>query len=197
MHSARLLLNSIFQVLKEHKRRSIFSMLGVLFGILSLVAVGYISSAMTKKVKETLNQFGPNLIIVRAGEVRITGRGVRQFSMAQTLKFGDVQAIKQSIRGIKEIVPIAEFFFPLRYKQNIININIIGAPRSIVKIRNLIIQDGYFYGEKDEQKRAKKVVLGSKYGRPCLVMNVPLGKLSWPGGCPVRLLASWPQREQI
>jgi len=184
MHSARLLLNSIFQVLKEHKRRSIFSMLGVLFGILSLVAVGNISSAMTKKVKETLNQFGPNLIIVRAGEVRITGRGVRQFSMAQTLKFGDVQAIKQSIRGIKEIVPIAEFFFPLRYKQNIININIIGAPRSIVKIRNLIIQDGYFYGEKDEQKRAKKVVLGYKvwktlfgderaFGKTILARRVP------------------------
>ena len=76
MHSARLLLNSIFQVLKEHKRRSILSMLGVLFGILSLVAVGNISSAMTKKVKETLNQFCPILIIVRAGEVRITGRGV-------------------------------------------------------------------------------------------------------------------------
>jgi len=99
-------------VLKEHKRRSILSMLGVLFGIFSLVAVGNISSAMTKKVKETLNKFGPNLIIVRAGEVHVTGRGVRQFSTAQTLKFGDVQAIKQSIRGIKEIVPIADFFPP-------------------------------------------------------------------------------------
>ncbi|CAD7769280.1 hypothetical protein BLFGPEAP_00117 [Candidatus Methanoperedenaceae archaeon GB50] len=59
-------LKSVFQFLKTYKKRTILSMLGVLFGIFSLVAVGNISSAMNQKVKETLDKFGPNLLIIRA-----------------------------------------------------------------------------------------------------------------------------------
>ncbi|CAD7770148.1 MacB-like periplasmic core domain protein [Candidatus Methanoperedenaceae archaeon GB37] len=141
-------LKSVFQFLKTYKKRTILSMLGVLFGIFSLVAVGNISSAMNQKVKETLDKFGPNLLIIRAGEVHVTGRGVRQFGTAQTLKLRDAIAIKQFIKGIKEIVPIVEINYPLRYKQQITTMKIVGATSNIAKVRNLKLLEGHFYGFK-------------------------------------------------
>ncbi len=177
-------LKSVFQFLKTYKKRTILSMLGVLFGIFSLVAVGNISSAMNQKVKETLDKFGPNLLIIRAGEVHITGRGVRQFGTAQTLKLRDAIAIKQFIKGIKEIVPIVEINYPLRYKQQITTMKIVGATSNIAQVRNLKLLEGYFYGSKEEKYLSKKVVLGyeawktlfedkNAFGKTILIRRVP------------------------
>ena len=177
-------LKSVFQFLKTYKKRTILSMLGVLFGIFSLVAVGNISSAMNQKVKETLDKFGPNLLIIRAGEVHVTGRGVRQFSTAQTLKLRDAIAIKQFIKGIKEIVPIVEINYPLRYKQQITTMKIVGATSNIAKVRNLKLLEGHFYGSKEEKYLSKKVVLGyeawktlfegkNAFGKTILIRRVP------------------------
>jgi len=190
-----LFLNAIFQILKIQKRRTILSMLGVLFGVFALVVVGHISLAMTKKVENTLNKFGPNLIIVRAGEVHVTGRGVRQFATAQTLKIADAIAIKMSIRGVKEVAPISETIYPLRYKNNIMQAKIIGTTRNIVQMRNLSLQDGFFYGDREEKRGLKKAVLGYKvwqtlfgnkraFGKSFLIWRVPcevIGVLSPKG----------------
>ena len=177
-------LKSVFQFLKTYKKRTVLSMLGVLFGIFSLVAVGNISSAMNQKVKEALDKFGPNLLIIRAGEVHVTGRGVRQFSTAQTLKLRDAIAIKQFIKGIKEIVPIVEINYPLRYKQQITTMKIVGATSNIAKVRNLKLLEGHFYGSKEEKYLSKKVVLGyeawktlfedkNAFGKTILIRRVP------------------------
>jgi len=177
-------LKSVFQFLKTYKKRTILSMLGVLFGIFSLVAVGNISSAMNQKVKETLDKFGPNLLIIRAGEVHVTGRGVRQFSTAQTLKLRDAIAIKQFIKVIKEIVPIVEINYPLRYKQQITTMKIVGATSNIAQVRNLKLLEGHFYGSKEEKYLSKKVVLGyeawktlfedkNAFGKTILIRRVP------------------------
>ena len=177
-------LKSIIQFLKTYKKRTVLSMLGVLFGIFSLVAVGNISSAMNQKVKETLDKFGPNLLIIRAGEVHITGRGVRQFGTAQTLKLRDAIAIKQFIKGIKEIVPIVEINHPLRYKQQITTMKIVGATSNIAQVRNLKLLEGHFYGSKEEKYLSKKVVLGyeawktlfedkNAFGKTILIRRVP------------------------
>jgi len=177
-------LKSVFQFLKTYKKRTVLSMLGVLFGIFSLVAVGNISSAMNQKVKEALDKFGPNLLIIRAGEVHVTGRGVRQFSTAQTLKLRDAIAIKQFIKGIKEIVPIVEINYPLRYKQQITTMKIVGATSNIAKVRNLKLLEGHFYGSKEEKYLSKKGVLGyeawktlfegkNAFGKTILIRRVP------------------------
>ncbi|MDL1971404.1 MAG: ABC transporter permease [Candidatus Desulfofervidaceae bacterium] len=184
MERLKLFLSVVFQILKVHKRRTLLSMLGVLFGIFSLVAVGHISNAMTKKIKDTLNKFGPNLIIVRAGKVHVTGRGMKQFTTTQTLKMSDAKAIKTSIKGIKEVVPISEITYPLRYKEKSMQVKIIGATPNIAHIRNLTLQDGFFYGDEEEKRGLKKAVLGYKvwqtlfgekraFGKTILIWRVP------------------------
>lgn len=187
MEKVKLFLKTVFQMLKIHKQRTLLSMLGVLFGIFSLVAVGHISTAMTRKVENTLNKFGPNLIIVRAGEVHITGRGVRQFATAQTLKIADARAIKAAISGIKEVVPFSETVCPVRYKQNIMRVKIIGAMRNIARVRNLTLQDGFFYGDEDEKRSLKRVVLGYKVWQTLFGDNRAFGKdiLVWRVPCEV------------
>jgi len=180
----KIFLKNIFQVLILHKRRTLLSMLGVLFGILALVTVSHISIAMKKQIKNTLEKFGPNLVVVRAGEVRVTGRGIHQFSTAQTLKLNDAKAIKMTINGVKRVVPLVEAMFPLRYKGTIMWTKLIGATNEIKDLRNLILEEGRFFNKEEEKLGLRKVVLGYKvwktlfnekgvFGKTLLIRRVP------------------------
>ncbi len=163
-------------------------MLGVLFGIFSLVAVGNISLALKQKVKETLDRFGPNLIIIRAGEVHITGRGMRQFAVAQTLKLKDVQAIKQFIRGVKQVVPVVEAMYPLRYRQNVTTMKVVGAPNQIAQVRNLALRQGRFYSQRDEIYLRKEVVLGFEAYKRLFGQGSAFGKFIFIRRVPCRVI---------
>ena len=143
-----------------HKRRTPLSLLGILFGILALVAVGNVSLAMKRRVEIELNKFGPNLVIVRAGVVYVHGLSQRQFSFAKTLR--DVKAIRHSILGIDIAIPLSEKEFSIRYKQNKTTARLIGTGPKIFELRNLGLLKGKFYSEGDERLAQRNVVLGYK-----------------------------------
>ncbi|HDD35553.1 MAG TPA: FtsX-like permease family protein [Candidatus Desulfofervidus auxilii] len=182
-----LFLKNIWQIMILYKRRTLLSMLGVLFGILALVAVGHISTAMKRQIKDTLEKFGPNLIIVRAGEMRVTGRGTYQFSTAQTLKLEDVKAIEIAINGVIKAVPLAEVMFPLRYKGTVTQAKLIGTTNKIKELRNLILQEGRFFNKKEEKIGQRKAVIGYKVWKTLLGKKVSFGEtiLIWRVPCEV------------
>lgn len=179
-----ILVKAAWQHLTLHKRRTLLSLLGILFGILALVAVGNVSLAMKRRVEIELNKFGPNLVIVRAGVVYVHGRSQRQFSFAKTLKMGDVKAIRHSILGIDIAIPLSEKEFSIRYKQNKTTARLIGAGPKIFELRNLGLLKGKFYSEGDERLAQRNVVLGYKVwetlfsggdaiGKTILIRRVP------------------------
>lgn len=142
------------------------------------MAVGNISLAMKKKVEIELNKFGPNLTVIRAGIIRVHGRSQMQFSSAQTLKMGDVIAIRESILGIDLALPLSEKDFPIKYKQNRTTAKLVGAGPEIFKLRNLELLEGQFYSKKDERFAPREVVLGHKvwetlfYGESALCKTI-------------------------
>lgn len=177
-----ILIKVAWQHLTLHKRRTPLSLLGILFGILALVAVGNVSLAMKRRMEIELNKFGPNLVIVRAGVVYVHGLSQRQFSFAKTLR--GVKAIRHSILGIDIAIPLSEKEFSIRYKQNKTTARLIGAGPKIFELRNLGLLKGKFYSEGDERLAPRNVVLGYKVwetlfsggdaiGKTILIRRVP------------------------
>ncbi len=62
------------------------ALLGILFAVMSLVAFGNISNGLKKQIDTEIGKFGKNLVIVRSGLVRFTGRGTVPFGDSKTLK---------------------------------------------------------------------------------------------------------------
>lgn len=183
-----ILIKATWQHLTLHKKRTILSLLGILFGILALVAVGNISLAMKKKVEIELDKFGPNLMVIRAGIVRVHGRSQRQFSSAQTLKMGDVTAIRQSILGIDLALPLSEKDFPIKYRQNRITGKLVGAGPEIFELRSLELLEGQFYSDRDEEVAPRKIVLGYKIWETLFYGESALGKTILIRRVPCRII---------
>jgi putative ABC transport system permease protein len=165
-----------FQNLVIHKGRMTLALLGILFAVMSLVAFGNISNGLKKQIDSEIGKFGKNLVILRSGYVRVTGRGAQQFGDSKTLKLAEVQRIKESVPGIVEVVPFYDVSYPARYEEKTVTASIVGTTDAMFRIRNLDLLIGTHFSEEDDMKARKKAVVGYKVFENLFQRENPIGK---------------------
>ena len=195
MKKVRIFLRSIFQMLLVHKHRTLLSMMGVLFGIASLVAMGHISNATMKNTSLVLHTLGPDLIVVEPGKVRVTGYGKNEYVQSQKLHLSDAETMKNSLTSVQEVVPVINMMMDTKYKRISANVLITAASVDIRDLRNLDLEDGRFYTETEDNIGARKCVIGynvwrtlfgeeKAFGKNLMIQKVPcevIGVLSPKG----------------
>lgn len=165
-----------FQNLVVHKGRMTLALLGILFAVMSLVAFGNISNGLKKQIDTEIGKFGKNLVILRSGLVRFTGRGTLPFGDSKTLKLETVQRIKESVPGIVEVVPFYDVSYPARYEEKTVTASIVGTTETMFRIRNLDLLMGTYFSEEDDLAGRKKAVVGYKVFDNLFQRENPIGK---------------------
>ncbi|MBP1746157.1 MAG: macrolide export ATP-binding/permease protein MacB [Deltaproteobacteria bacterium] len=165
-----------FQNLVVHKGRMTLALLGILFAVMSLVAFGNISNGLKKQIDTEIGKFGKNLVILRSGLVRFTGRGTLPFGDSKTLKLETVQRIKESVPGIVEVVPFYDVSYPARYEEKTVTASIVGTTETMFRIRNLDLFMGTYFSEEDDLAGRKKAVVGYKVFDNLFQRENPIGK---------------------
>jgi len=152
------------------------ALLGILFAVMSLVAFGNISNGMKRKIDDEISRFGKNLIIVRAGLVYASRSGTRQFSESKNLKLEDARKIRESLPGIKEVVPFFDTTYPARYEEKRVTASIVGATENVFRIRNITLLMGRYFSKEEEQKAEKRAIIGFKVFDNLFGIEDPIGK---------------------
>ena len=67
-----------FRTLREHKMRSLLTVLGVVIGVTALIAVGSIVVGLDKDVRSFLEDFGTDTLLFSAGISASTRGGARR-----------------------------------------------------------------------------------------------------------------------
>lgn len=165
-----------FQNLIVHKGRMILALLGILFAVMSLVAFGNISNGLKKQIDSEIGKFGKNLIILRSGYMRFTGRGAMPFGDSKSLKLETVQRIGESVPGIVQIAPFYDVSYPARYEEKTVNAGVVGTTEAMFQIRNLDLLMGTYFTEDDNVNGRKKAVVGYKVFENLFQQENPIGK---------------------
>jgi putative ABC transport system permease protein len=150
------------ETLWSNKIRSGLTMLGVIIGISSVIAITSIGQGVQKSTELQIQALGTNILQVSAASAR-TGGISQGAGSASTLTWEDAQAIAKQ-------VPAATAVAAYLQRQNIQvvrgNINIattaIGADLNLPVVRNLHTQQGAFFRQEDLDIAKPVVVLGSK-----------------------------------
>lgn len=158
-----------------HKLRTFLSVLGIAFGALSLIIVGNITSMMEKKVQLEAENFGKNLIIVRAAVIQASGRS-SAFSLAKTLKENDGYFLKDMLPYITTVAPAFDRSFPVRYMENRTQANVTGVTADYTTLRKIVIEKGGFFTKNDFIKAEKKAIIGYKVWQNLFGDSNPIGK---------------------
>lgn len=164
-----------FRNLFIHKLRTFLSIIGIAFGTLSLVIVANITKMMEKKVELEAENFGKNLIIVRAGVLSVPGRA-QSFTISKNLKLNDALDIKNKISYISEVTPVFDKTFPVRYGETTVTANLLGVLDNYPKMRKIELLKGRFFSNTEEENREKVAIIGYKIYESLFKNENPIGK---------------------
>lgn len=150
-----------YSALSSNKIRSGLTMLGIIIGISSVIAMVSIGQGAQGSIEESIQSIGSNLIIVMPGAQRgpgfqiSSGRGT-----SKTLTKEDADAIEKEIAFVKAVAPEVSGRYQITSKGKNTNTSVLGATASYPDVRNVEIEEGYFITDQNIKSLSKVAVLG-------------------------------------
>ncbi|MDD4409100.1 MAG: ABC transporter permease [Candidatus Pacebacteria bacterium] len=155
------LFEEISSALLANKARSGLTILGIVIGIASVIAMIAIGEGSKSNIESSIQSLGSNLIMVSPGKQRGMGVQVSQGrGSAQTLTKDDAEAIGSEVSNVKDVAPEVSSRYQVIAKGNNTNTSIIGTTASYAGIKNVEIASGYFFTEQQSSGMARVAVIG-------------------------------------
>jgi len=176
-----MIISDLFQetytALSANKARSGLTILGIVIGIGSVIAMVSIGQGASGQIQSSIEGLGSNLLTVLPGVVQ-PGRGIVSSGRgtAQTLKNEDIDILKQ-ITGVAYVSPELQRRFQITSTGgNNTNSTIIGVNTEYQYVRNVSVDQGSFIAENQLRSISRVAVLGPTVAKDLFVDSDPIGK---------------------
>ncbi|MGM5630853.1 ABC transporter permease [Apibacter raozihei] len=156
-------LNNLFKIsfraILLNKMRTLLTMLGIIIGVASVIAMLAIGEGSKRSIQDNLSSMGSNIITIRPGAGR--QGGVRMdMSSSQTLTLKDMNYLKNKATLITDISPVVNGNGQSINGSNNWPTSIYGVSPDYLDIRNLDIKDGSMFTQDEVNTYAKVCVIG-------------------------------------
>lgn len=155
------LFQEIFSALTVNKARSGLTMLGIIIGIGSVIAMIAIGQGAQSAIESNIQSLGSNLIMVMPGQQRGPGFQVSQGQgSAQSLSLQDAEAIAQEVALVKAVSSESSGHYQVVAKGSNTNTSVNGVTDAYLQVRNLAMDNGYFITQQHVKSLSRVAVLG-------------------------------------
>lgn len=155
------ILEETYLALSANKARSFLTMLGIVIGISSVIAMVSIGQGAQGTIEANIQSIGSNLIIVSPGAQR--GAGIQISAgrgSARTLTRDDATALKEKTTLSKAVAPEVSGRYQVTSKGKNTNTSVVGTNSEYPEVRNVQIDQGTFITEQHLKSLSKVAVLG-------------------------------------
>ncbi len=154
-------LHETYSSLSANKVRSGLTMLGIVIGIASVIAMVSIGNGAKASIQASIEGLGSNLLTILPGVVQ-PGRGIVSSGRgsAQTLKNADIDVIK-AIAGVAAVSPEVSRRFQVVANGNNTNTTVTGATPDYSNVHNITLANGSFISDANERSLGRQAVLGA------------------------------------
>jgi putative ABC transport system permease protein len=163
------------RALIDHKFRSFLTMLGIIFGVASVIAMLSIGEGAKRQAIAKYQDLGVNNIIVRDKEFTDQELEEVRAKFSQGLSLTDAQVIKDIVPGIEEVAPQAEKKAEVKYADKSAKSTLIGITPSFITLLNYSAEKGTFITEEQYERGLKVCVLGAGVVKTLFQNQEPLG----------------------
>jgi len=155
------LIEETYFALSANKARSGLTILGIVIGISSVIALVSIGQGAQGSIQSNIELMGSNLIMVSPGSQRSFGYGIGGGrGTAKTLIQEDSDAITKEVTSIKDVAPVLSSRYQVISKGTNTNTSIAGVTPSYSTVKNVEVDQGTFITEQNLQNMSKVAVLG-------------------------------------
>lgn len=196
-HSVRENLLLALDTLQRHKFRSALTVLGVLIGTTTVIAVASIIAGLDKQLVDVASQFGTRTIYVYKLQLGAPHRLTREERLRKPLTFEDAVAIREQCPAAEAVSvelfrELGQFGLPptsVKYKgQEILDAQYVGVTPDHLQLLNASLHDGRFFTEADELHRRDVAVVGANVSETFFEHEDPVGKILIVDGHPLQVV---------
>lgn len=147
------------RALANNKLRAFLTMLGIIIGVASVIAMLAIGQGSKKSIQQQISEMGSNMIMIHPGaEMR---GGVRQdLSAMQTLKLENYDKLREECTYLSGISPNVSSSGQLVAGANNYPSSVSGVSTDYLTIRQLTVEQGEMFSDNDIRTAAKVCVIG-------------------------------------
>ena len=163
-----------------HKLRAFLTVLGLIFGVSSVVAMLAIAEGASAEAQRQIADLGATNIILRSikpiEDVKTSTGGNQSFIFDYGLKNKDFERIISSIPTVVGATPLREFRQELRHLDREFEARIVGANPDCLRVIGQKMAIGRFLTDLDLSQYANVCVIGHEIAEKLFPLGAPVGK---------------------
>ena len=163
-----------------HRLRSLLTMLGIVFGVCSVIAMLAIGEGASYEAQEQIKNLGSQNIILRSAkppeEQKVSDKSSQGYVLQYGITYTDVKRIRATIPGVTIVMPtrnIREYVWNISRR---VDCDIMGTVPWYPEMRNQRVIEGRFFTDNDMDARTSVCVLGAEMVPILFPVESPLGK---------------------
>lgn len=169
-----------FQALFLNKLRSFLTMLGIIIGVGSVVAMFSIGAGAQQSVLGSIQDMGSNLIIITPGnpeEENYMGAQLAFGTQQAELTIDDLRAIEREATLITDVAPVIFSSSVASYLNKSTQSTVFASTEDGREIYNMKIDKGNFYSRSDVSNALNVAVIGQTVVKSLFGKTDPIGKI--------------------
>jgi putative ABC transport system permease protein len=193
MQQSRFIRNILLGIenLFLHKLRSFLTMLGLIFGVGSVVAMLAVGEGASKEALRQIQKLGSNnIIITSVKSIEETAATQSSIMSIYGLTYLDHERISESFRHVQQVAPAKLIRKESRVGSNVLELRVVGTTQGWFELVPRQVLAGRVFNKTDLQKTAAVVVLTEYGARKLLATKNTLGQTVRIGGIILRSLES-------
>jgi putative ABC transport system permease protein len=159
--------------LTGNRLRSALTMLGMIIGNASVVAMIGIGEGAQRFAADQFKSLGPNVLFVVPGNDKARNRTL---NIPKTLVLSDAEAIAEQVPSINDVAPQLQNQVPVVYGSKRKSTLVIGTTERFAIVRDYNVARGRFITQQEVQRGTPVAVIGSKLSETLFGQKNPLGE---------------------
>src|SRR6266446_1396238 len=163
-----------------HRLRSLLTVLGIVFGVCSVIAMLAIGEGASFEAQEQIKNLGSQNVILRSlkppEEQKVSDRGSQSWVLQYGLTYKDIKRIRSTIPGVTIVVPSRIMHDYVWNISRRVDCDIAGTVPWYPEMRNHHVARGRYFTEADMDASASVCVLGADMANVLFPLDSPIGR---------------------
>lgn len=182
--------------LKRNQFRAILTMLGIIIGVGSVIAMLSIGESSKQSIREEMSDMGTNMLFVMPGQQR-RGGVMMGNSNTKTLTLKDIDALRKEAKNLTKVSPQVSTSGQAVNGNNNWPTTIYGVDASYLDIRKYELEDGRVFTDKEIKSLAKVCIVGQTVVENIFTSGIdPIGQTIRFGGIPLKVIGVLKEKGQ-
>jgi putative ABC transport system permease protein len=193
--SFRDLVVDTLATLWAHKRRTLLTMFGIAWGIISITVMVAAGEGLGAGLRKNHETFGKDVMIVFAGRTSMQAGGSRAGRIVRWREEDYIEVAKEA-PACKYVMPELGNDVQVHSLFNSGTIPTVGALPPFAEIRSIKVAEGRFYNDEDNAEARNVAFLGTDAKKQLFADREALGQTVWMNGIPYSVIGVMKPKDQ-